>query len=150
VRDQPGRGGWWPNERDVETLIVHRADVLATRPFHQSERDVGRCRPPRRHDPRQNGQRRRTEESDAQHSAQPCGGGAGGGPGKVGLRQRLAGMPEHRVTSLGQLHLAPVPLEQHRADLPLESLNLLAQRRLGNVQPLRRAPKVKFLGHGDE
>ena len=37
-----------------------------------------------------------------------------------------------------------------RADLLLELADLLAERRLGHVQPLRRAAEVQLLGDGDE
>jgi hypothetical protein len=41
-------------------------------------------------------------------------------------------------------------LEELDAELDLELAHLLAHRRLGDVQPLGRAPEVKLLRHRDE
>jgi hypothetical protein len=43
-----------------------------------------------------------------------------------------------------------VALEQAQAELAFEPLNLLGQRRLGDVQPCGRAAEMQFLGDGDE
>jgi hypothetical protein len=41
-------------------------------------------------------------------------------------------------------------VQEHHAELGLELADLLAHCRLGDVEPLRRAPEVKLLGDGDE
>ena len=40
--------------------------------------------------------------------------------------------------------------EERRADLRLQRLDLLGERRLGDVQPLGRARDMALVGHGDE
>ena len=62
----------------------------------------------------------------------------------------LARAHEERRAGRGQLDLALVAQQQRRADLLLELADLLAQRRLGHVQALRRAAEVQLLGDGDE
>ena len=62
----------------------------------------------------------------------------------------LARAHEERRPGRGQLDLALVAQQQLRADLLLELADLLAQRRLGHVQALRRAAEVQLLGDGDE
>ena len=62
----------------------------------------------------------------------------------------LARAHEERRPGRGQLDLALVAQQQRRADLLLELADLLAQRRLGHVQALRRAAEVQLLGDGDE
>jgi hypothetical protein len=51
---------------------------------------------------------------------------------------------------MGENHSARASLEECRADLALEVADLAAQRRLRDVQPLRRAPEVQLLGDRDE
>lgn len=45
---------------------------------------------------------------------------------------------------------AAAPVEQDRAQLLLNLLDLAAERRLRHVQPFGRTAKVQLLGHGDE
>ena len=50
----------------------------------------------------------------------------------------------------GELDAAAGALEQPAAQLGLERADLLAERRLGDVQARRGAPEVQLLGDGDE
>ena len=62
------------------------------------------------------------------------------------------GVGEERATRLGELDAAPTPaaVQQACADLFLELPDLLAQGRLGDPQPLGRAPEVELLGDRQE
>ena len=72
---------------------------------------------------------------------------SGGGPRlfNQGPRCRHKGQ-----TRSGQLHAPAVAVEQLRPDRSLELLNVQAQGRLGNGQPLRRAAKMKLFREHQE
>ena len=46
--------------------------------------------------------------------------------------------------------MAAIAHEQLHPDTGLERLDLLRERRRGDVQTRRRPPEVQLLGHGDE
>jgi hypothetical protein len=73
-------------------------------------------------------------------------GGAGGG---VGGLDSLAGLGQQGPAGLGQLD-APAADEQLHAQLPLQGLDLGAERWLGDAQPLGGSAEVQLLGDGDE
>ena len=54
------------------------------------------------------------------------------------------------VARLGERHLPARPLEERIADLLLQFADLLAERRLGDVQRLRRPREVLMIRDGDE
>jgi len=49
-----------------------------------------------------------------------------------------------------QLHAARQPIEQFEPQLGFKILNLRGQSRLGDIQPLRRAPLILFLADSHE
>ena len=55
------------------------------------------------------------------------------------------GRRDHRGAGLGQLDRRPRPLEQPHAELALEARDLLAERRLGDVQSRSGAAEVQFV-----
>jgi hypothetical protein len=65
-------------------------------------------------------------------------------------RHRGAGRLEHRRAGLGQFHARAGAGEQPHAGLQLQPRDLLAQRRLRHVQPLRGTPEVQLVGQRDE
>ena len=68
----------------------------------------------------------------------------------VGVGQRAARLGEKRPSRLSERHAPFRARQEHHAQFALEVLDLLAQRRLHDVEPQRRAPKVQFLGDGHE
>jgi len=60
------------------------------------------------------------------------------------------GLNEQCVAGIGEFNWAPGPVDQFHSELAFQLLNLLTQRRLGDVESLRGAAEVAFLGHGDE
>ncbi len=74
------------------------------------------------------------------------------GPGLGGIDggEHRAGIVREGAAGLGQRHPARQALEQGGADLGLEALDLVAQRRLRDVQPLRRPGDAEIVGHRDE
>ena len=64
-------------------------------------------------------------------------------------RIRRASSRQHPA-GRGELDPAAVAQQQLGADLGLERLDLLTQRRLRDVQALRRAAEVQLFGDGDE
>ena len=73
-----------------------------------------------------------------------------GGDGHVELGQHGARVAQEGLARRGQLDAAARALEQRAAELGLERANLLAERRLGDVQPRGGTPEVQLLGDGDE
>ena len=61
-----------------------------------------------------------------------------------------AGVTQEGLAGRGQLHAAAGALEQPHPELGLQRGDLLAERRLGDVQPGGGAPEVQLLGDGDE
>ncbi|MNY48640.1 hypothetical protein D3C86_1839890 [compost metagenome] len=68
----------------------------------------------------------------------------------VQLRQHLARLGQEQPADLAQRHAPVGTLEQAHAQLVLQRLDLLAQRRLGDAQLQGRATEVQLLGDGDE
>jgi hypothetical protein len=64
--------------------------------------------------------------------------------------RHLARAPHQHLAGGGQAHAAPVLLEQFRAQVFLEAVDALGQRRLGAVQALGGASQVAFGGNDFE
>ena len=62
-----------------------------------------------------------------------------------GTRIRKEGSPRIR-----QAHHSSRPFQKLYPQLIFQRLDLVAQRRLGDVQPLGSPAEVQFLGHGDK
>src|SRR5260370_28603280 len=67
----------------------------------------------------------------------------------LGTRQDPAGVFEQHRPGIRQFEAAWDPVKELGAELTLERLDLLAQRRLGDPQSFCRAPEIPFLGYGD-
>jgi hypothetical protein len=63
---------------------------------------------------------------------------------------RAARMVEHGQPGVGELDLPSAAPEQRYAELPLEPLDLLAERRLRHVQTLGSAAEVQLVGDRQE
>src|SRR4051794_31478973 len=70
--------------------------------------------------------------------------------GGVGGAQHAARLLEQRTARGGQRDAALRAVEEPDAELLLELADLLADRRLGDVEPLRGAAEVQLFGDGDE
>jgi hypothetical protein len=64
--------------------------------------------------------------------------------------QQTPPLAQQRAPSVGELHPPAGSIKQRHPQLPLESTDLMTQRRLGDVQPLGRPAEVKLLSDGDE
>ncbi len=95
-------------------------------------------------------ERQRRREADAQHADLAACDPLQFLGQRLRDRQHLACPRQQRVTCVGERHRAPRAHEQLHAQLLLQRADLLAQRRLGDVQPQRRASEVQFLGDGHE
>jgi len=60
------------------------------------------------------------------------------------------GLGEEGRPRRGDFHPALGAVQQADADFLLQMADLLAERGLGDVQPLRRPPEMEFLGHGNK
>src|SRR5262249_59644917 len=68
----------------------------------------------------------------------------------VELGQHRAGVVEEGMSGCRQLDPARLATKELRAELALDRLNALAQRRLLHTQPFRGPRDVPFLGDGNE
>jgi len=68
----------------------------------------------------------------------------------VGLAQGAPGVRQEFFARRRQSHPSWRSLEEGRAELPLEIVNLRGERWLRDVQALRGATNVALLGNGDE
>ncbi len=67
-----------------------------------------------------------------------------------GLRQQRLRLLLQQPAGVGEPHTAAVALEQLHPELGLEPADLLAQRRLGDVQALRGPTEVELVGNRGE
>jgi len=70
--------------------------------------------------------------------------------GALGLLQQLLAIAEECDPGGGQFDPPASAGQERHSELRLEPPDLLAERRLGDVQPLGGAPEVEFLGDGHE
>jgi len=75
---------------------------------------------------------------------------AQGAQAQVDLVQGLGAVVQKLVARTGQRHALACAVEQRRADLLFELLDLVRQRRLRDMQPLGRAREVERAGQCDE
>ena len=67
-----------------------------------------------------------------------------------GLRQDDARLLDEHPAGFGELDVALGPVEQRDTELVFQLPDLLAERRLAEMQPLGGAAEVKRVGHGDD
>jgi hypothetical protein len=73
-----------------------------------------------------------------------------GVPGAIELMQDAFGIDQEVVSRIGQLHAAPVAVEQPALQLGLQRVNLSADRRLRGGKNRGRAAEAAVLGHVHE
>src|SRR4051812_27120068 len=99
---------------------------------------------------RQNFDRRRGDEAQRQLPSQPAGHVTRLSDAVLQLPQQPGCALSKHFPSGGQLDPPGGPVEQGQAHLDLELPDLLAQRRLGHVQPLGGTAEVEVLGDREE
>src|SRR5262249_32641717 len=87
---------------------------------------------------------------DAQKARRPLRGTAGGPGDPPGRRGCAASLFQNRPSRVGQLHTPPGAIEQPDSELVFELANLLAQRRLCDMQSCGSAAEMQFLGNRNE
>ena len=127
-----------------------RADLITRRALVQLDVDrrVRRAEP--LHHARHERQQRRAGEAHPQRPRLALVDALGvvGGPIEVGEdRPRVA---QERVAGRSRLHAPARAREELHPELVLQQPDLVAQRRLRHVQPLRGPAEVQLLGDGDE
>ena len=140
-----------PHEAQVEGALADRLDLRHRRHLMQGQADQRKALAVAVDDGgEQRRERGREGEADAQLAGLAAFGPARRHGGLLGQRQDAPGVVEEQSARLRQAHPALAALEQLRAQLRLQRLDLLAQRRLADVQALGGAGEVQFLGDGDE
>ena len=69
---------------------------------------------------------------------------------RIALVKQLPRLGEQQTASRRQLHAARRPVEKDDTEFALESTDLLAERRLADVQSRRGPTEMQFLGNDDE
>jgi len=147
---QPGPAPRRAQEADVEAAVVELAQLLGRTELVQAQRDIRRLLAERAQQLGHEAIHRRADEPHRQPAHLAALDAPRLAGGVLDGLEDLARPHEERGARRGQLDLALVAREQLRADLLLELADLLAERRLGHVQPLRRAAEVQLLGDGHE
>ena len=142
-----GRGG--THQRDVELALLDRPGVLPAPALANGDLDARVLRA-------------EGHEGALQAPAHAVGGTeaelaplaehevVGEGAGRVHLGEHAPGLDQEDVARAGQAHRPARALHEGKTHLPLQARQLLADRRLRDVQPLRGAPEVQLLREGDE
>ena len=138
------------HQGDVDHAGAERAQLLGGGALAQLDLDAGAGAAKALHGGGHDRQQRRAHEGDPQDARLAGVDRAGGGDGHVELGEHGAGVAQEGLARRGQLHPAARALQQRAAELGLERVDLLAERRLGDVQSRRGAPEVQLLGDGDE
>jgi hypothetical protein len=92
----------------------------------------------------------RPGEPDRDPAQHPVGHLSGLGDRVVHLGQDGPGPGQEAFPGRGELHLAGGAVEQHHPHLRFQRPDLLGQRGLSHLQPLRGPAEVCLLGHGHE
>ena len=104
-------------------------------------------KPPRqRHDLRGHD----AESAQSQPSVLPALFPLQGGPGRVHAAEDIQAVPIEAFSGRRQAHHAGIPQKQLCAQFPLQLVDMLADRALGDIQLLGRAGEGTVIGHGDK
>ena len=129
---------------------AQRPQLLDGGALAQLDLDLGAAAAEALHDPGDDREQRRADEAHPQPAGLSGVDAPGGGHRDVELGQHRPGVAQERLAGGGQLDPAAGAVQQPAAELLLEPADLLAQRRLGDVQAGRGAAEVQLLGDGDE
>lgn len=69
---------------------------------------------------------------------------------RAGGSQETLGLGVQHPPGIGESHMSSAALEERDPELALELSNLLAQRRLRDMQPIRRPTEVQLIRHRNE
>ncbi len=95
-------------------------------------------------------ERRRRVEADRQLAQLAACRAARHGDRPFGLRQGGARLGQEEGADIGQLDIAAAAIEQADAEFLLQHLDLVAERRLRDAEPLGGLAEMEFLGDADE
>ena len=134
---------------EIVASLLERLDLVHRRHLVQRQCDVGMLGTKAPDDARQHAVQRGPDKPD-RHRALDLAHAACHRFQFGRLRQQLARVRMEEAAGLRELERAAAALEQQHADFLFELLNLPAQGRLGDMQPLGRAGEVELFGNGDE
>ena len=137
-------------EAEIGGAGCQRADLVARRALVELDVDrrVRHAQP--LHDARHERQERRAGEAHAQRPGLPLVDAARVVRGAVEVGQDRARVAQEGLAGRRHLHAPARPREELAAQLVLQQPDLVAQRRLGHVEPLGGAAEVQLLGDGHE
>ena len=135
---------------DVDLARTQRLRLCARGQLPQLERDVGRALAEGAKGGRQHAVRRRRDEADDEPPDDSFAGALRGDGGRLGHLEQPPSVIEKDSAGHGETRRAADAGEELDAELPLELLDLPAERRLRDVQSLRGAGEVSLLRDRDE
>src|SRR5690606_20508645 len=139
------------DERRIDAALAQGDREVRRLAFLQGELDFGISgakRLERAHHERI--ERRGFREADAHFPCHPACGALCKQNGSADVTQDAADLCREQPTRFSELDSIAGAVEQGNAELSLESLDLLRQRRLRDVQPFGRPGEVPFLRDGEE
>jgi hypothetical protein len=137
-------------QADLYPLGPHRLEALVTIDLDEDEFHLGVLELKATYYDREQPEGGRAHKADDQASGLSSVGSLGSVTRFGRCLEDRADVSEVRVTSGRKNHSPLVPGEQIDPQLTFQPSNLLAQVRLGDVQPSRRTREMELLGHGEE
>jgi hypothetical protein len=138
-----------PADREVDVALVQRRERVALVLANQAQLDLGISRR-KVAESGENALRHVDLDDDAEDRCSARGRrSCRVSAARSGLH-RDASLAEQRLPGRAQLDPARVPFEELNPELGLQAADLLRERRLRDVEPVRGATEVQFLGHGHE
>jgi hypothetical protein len=147
---QAGILQWWTDEPDVDLPGVELLDVQHRGAQAQRELDLRVASTVSGDDLAGHPARQRPSEAHPQPTPLSGADRAGDRRGLLGAGQELARLLEQGTPGRGQSDDAAISLEQRHAEFGFQRADLLADARLGEMQPVGRAAEVKLLRHRHE
>jgi hypothetical protein len=139
-----------PHESNVQPCRPQPLELLSGCQDLKDEVDVRVSPPERRQHSREYGQFGRCHVADGESPEVAPMRSDCDLDGTIGLGEGAACLDEKQAPGVGEINPPAGSLQQPDSQLRLEATDLLAQRRLSDVKPLRRASEVQRVRDGDE
>ena len=145
LADQPRIPHRPAHDPDVDLAVLDRAQLRPRPELAQAQLHVRISCRERAHQRRDDPERRRVDEAERQRPGDPMRDHPHRFEGDVGLREHRARLRQQGLAGVGEDDAPARPLEQRHAQLVLQLADLLAERRLRDMQRLGGAAKTALL-----
>ncbi len=137
-------------DANVDRSVGQRPSLLVGRHRVEFDTYIGPCRPEAMQERRDELIGGRVDETEPESTPSADTKLLGSPQHALRRHEELTGMGEKRLTVGGQSHSTSCPLEQGETEVGLELADLLAQRRLSDVELRGSSPEMELVGNGDK